>query len=773
MEVLLPALRMTAPRLPAFAQPFTRLFGFALLLSLAIGSSASAQTQGVWRTYLYANEVNDLTAVGEDIYAATSGGLVRLRPGAALEQWSRAPGGLSSDTLRAVATAPNGEVWIATPHSGISIFNPESEDFEPYTSLLEPIPGDRIRSIRFRSVKEVVQGVERSFEHTLIGAEQGYAVLRDGELRFVCLQGVDLCDLSSFDIRDLEERNDTEDATGPRTLWLATANGVIAQTSTGTWEPRSDGLASLDVQKIFAGRAIAAGSVYLWNGTSWGLDETGLPDDFVARDLGGIEGGSLYVAGSQGVFQRTGTTWTRVGTNAINATSIAVTESGRLFAGAADGLERQDGIWEWTGTTWVQHRLDGPSLRQNYRSLFFAEDGALWMSHAQSGTRPQVLRLDRGAWTFFQGGLTGCAGAFTFQTFPLGNYVYLAHCCCGTDANCPLERINAQNDQCELFGSVGNAWDFDRDDAGNLWIATWNEGNGNAHGFFRLDARDSTWINIRVGEGSPLLANQISAIRAIGNELWIGYAEDGVHRIDLGDDHLPGTPDDVWTHYTKTDSNRPLIGDQVTRIEEGFDGRVWIGTTSGVSIWRTPRFTNVGAAFNRLPTAAVNEIVPLADGGAWVATKEGGLTRMTPRAQGGFTYETFSAPYIPHPNVDGLALSPDGRTLWIGTTRGLASFTPLAVASSADKIGAYPNPLVLGCTDGIRVAGAGGTVSGVVVDLSGKILHRIEQSDEGALLWDGRDADGPVTPGLYYLRLRTPRGVRSVGVGIVDGACSP
>ncbi|MFN8548428.1 MAG: hypothetical protein U0527_10845 [Candidatus Eisenbacteria bacterium] len=748
--------------------------GLAVLLLAVSFSIAHSQVEGVWKTFLYGNEVNDLTAVGEDVYAATGGGLVRLSPDGNLEQWSRSVGGVSSDTLRAVATSPEGEVWIATPRSGISIYSPDRDAFRPFTSLLEPIPGDRIHAVRFREVREQDGGTTHTYQHLLVGAEAGFAVFRDQELRFVCFQGVDLCDLGSFDVRDAEERNDTDTETGPRSIWLATASGVTVQHADGSFEARSIGLASADVTRLFEGRAIAGGRLYRWNGASWELDESGLPGGFVSKDLTRA-GATTYLAGDRGVFRREGDTWRQVGTTAINATSIALTASGRLFAGAIDAEETRDGIWEWTGTAWVQHRITGPSLRQHYRSLTFASDGSLWMSHAESGSRPQVIHLSRGEWSSRQGGLTGCVGAWTWRTLEANGQLYLAHCCCSTDEACPLERIDLASNECNVFGAVGNAWDFDRDAEGNLWIASWTESGNNAHGVFRLDARDSTWINLRTANTPELKSNQVTAVRAVGNEVWIGYSQDGVHRLDLGADHLPGTADDSWTWYSKSDANRPLIGDEVRRIEVAPDGHIWIGTTAGISIWKAPRFTNIGAGFGRLPAAQVNELLPLEDGGAWVATKESGITRLTPREGGGFTYESFGPPYLPNPNVEALALSPDQHTLWIGTGRGLATFTPIvAVEAPSGKVSAYPNPLNLGCGEGVRLLGVVGTVSGVVVDLSGEVIHRISPIEPGEVIWDGRDDSGrAVAPGLYWLRLKTAGGMRSVGVGILDGDCSP
>ena len=148
---------------------------------------------------------------------------------------------------------------------------------------------------------------------------------------------------------------------------------------------------------------------------------------------------------------------------------------------------------------------------------------------------------------------------------------------------------------------------------------------------------------------------------------------------------------------------------------------------------------------------------------------------MTPNAAGGFDYETFVA-QLPNPNVNALALDPgDGKTIWMGTTRGLSSFRPRreVVADAQGELGLYPNPLRPTCVDGVRVLGAGGQSSGVVVDLSGRRLARFDERQPGEIIWDGRRDGVPVAPGLYIVQLRTPKGTQNVGLSVLESNCGP
>lgn len=736
------------------------LAGFALcFFALFCASLASAQggIEASVRVYLYGNEVRDVEAVGEDVYAATSGGLVRYRDGEGFRQWNRSAGGLLSDSVNVVAEAADGSLWCGTARAGISVFDVDTEKFTPFTSLLEPIPGDRIRSLRFSS--------EGAVERFFVGAEQGFAVFENLDLRSVCLQGVDLCGLPSFDVRDAAPLADE--------LWLATASGVVARRADGEFEPRAAGLGANSLHRFAVDDslyALSAAGVHVWRGDRWGSLESGLPAGFLPADLR-LESGAMQVAGSSGVYQRSGGAWSKLGAQNFPATSLTRTASGRLFAGASDPGESLDGIWEWNNTAWIQHRLEGPSLRSNYRALHFTADGALWLSTAARGVAPLITRFGGGTWQRFEVGGQRL-NAWTFDLLDLRGDLWLAHCCCtrGNEEQCRLERRRAETNTFEPFAGIANAWDMTTDGAGRLWVATTAEVPEYANGFYIISATGAIERHYTLAT-SFLLSDQVRAVELVGEELWIGYEFDGVHRVQLDANGLPSTLAADWRHYATT-TNPALGGDQVRRMEFGPDGRVWIGTTSGLSIWDGFRFTSTSSGFGRLPTPEVTGILPLDDGGAWVSTRDGGLTRLTPRSTGGFDYETIGPPTLPNPDIEALALSPDGATLWLATSRGLASFRPRgAEAAAADGAYAYPNPFLPGCSDGVRLAETGGRATGVIVDLSGQIVHRFEEVDPGELLWDGRSDGERVAPGLYWVRARTPRGIESVGVAVMDAAC--
>lgn len=788
--------RGTGDRRPArpASRPSARLCGLAaalgallaLLAARPVLPGAEARAEGLWQVYLYGNEVTSLAAEGETIWAATSGGLLRLRADGQITQWNRASLGLLSDTLRSVALDRSGRVWAGTATAGVSVFDPAAFAWTPFTSLLEPIPGDRIRHLRIRG--------DAPAETLLVAAEQGYAVLVDGNLRDACQEGVDICELGSYDIRDILPAGGE--------LWFATAKGVVTSGAQGGLENRSSGLEGAALVRLaradslyVAGTApeMRRDSVWVWRGDHWGATGAipGVPGVYTVHDLLAA-GDTLFAATTGGVFRRVGGSWGPVGDlspfatasgDTVQVTSLARTPSGRLYAGASHLGERKDGIWERTGDGWKQHRIAGPSLRQHYLSILFDEEGTLWLSAAQRRRIPHLTQVRRGDWTVLDGGTEGRLSAWTYRIRELGEDLWLAHCCCEDLAGCRMERVAGKSGSGFRTWPIPNVHDMDVDAHGRLWLATTHREAPQAPGLFVVTPADSSWLQVRTGTaGAQLVSDQLWAVATDDNAVWIGYEDFGVSRWDFGFDGEPLTSDtgERWTHFTEEDttSGQALIGNAIRRIVRGPDGRVWIGTTSGLSIWSGTSFANIGAGFGRLPFAEINDIVPLEDGGAWVATRNGGVTRLKPRPQGGYFYTTYGPPDLPNPNVEAIALGPDGSTIWLATERGLASFLPPEQSELVDapEIGAYPNPFRPHCVDGLRLVGTGGEVRGVIVDLSGKVVARFPADGEGSQsptdpIWDGRDGGRPVASGLYWIRVQTPRGVESIGVGVVKDDC--
>ena len=199
------------------------------------------------------------------------------------------------------------------------------------------------------------------------------------------------------------------------------------------------------------------------------------------------------------------------------------------------------------------------------------------------------------------------------------------------------------------------------DRAGRLWVGTY------AHGVACLN----TAADRRAGHfrrlpadapGRPGLPNgQITALTEDrAGRIWIGTSG-GLTRVDAA----PGGG--IHTYRAAPGRAHALPDDRISAIGEAPDGRVWIGTTDGLAVWR-PR-TDDFALLNSehgLPADAITGLHVAPDGTLWLATARG-LARVPPARNGSGPH---AGPFRLFDTADGLPATglaglcealPDGR----------------------------------------------------------------------------------------------------------------
>lgn len=722
-----------------------------VLLVLAVGGVVRAQdVRPDVMTYLSVNDVRGIASGGSSLWLATTGGAVSYdtRTGEA-NIYHRRRDGLLSDSVSAAAVGPDGRIWLSTERAGISVLNPQSGEWEPYTSQLRPIPGDRINRVRFAQ------------DSLFISAEEGFALFVGEERPAFYLDGISL-GLPSPDVRDL-----VADPGGDG-LWISTAGGVVHRDSLESYTLYPSGGGSVASGRLVRYRGkwvtsfgIGVSTLNLPGGT-WEPLGAGDPNAIV-KDLM-AEGNDLYIATDRGLWKFDGNAFSNVGEESFRTTSVIRGPDGMLYVGCVDTDEGRNGLQSFDGTAWHRISFPGPSSRSFYRALLFDRSGVL---HTAT-TAP-------GLYQTFNGSAWSSPRSLSWWAFHLlensAGGIWIAHCCCSDVDGCPLELLQGGNLNQE---APHNLRDMAYDEAGNLWGASYHElAPEFAQGVWMRSAASGEWMQFSTDTpGAQILANRVLAIRPVGREVWIGYADQGVHRWDLGADGIPLTTDDSWIHYGKSEPvGRQLLSDNI-RVIVSSGSRVWIGTDNGLTIVNPEGIQNIRPGFNRLPAPIVNAILPLPDGGGWVALKDYGLTRIS-ISEGVFTFVSYGPPDLPNPDVESMALDPDGRSVWAGTARGLARLTPRGGSGDSGlPVAVYPNPFVYGCGTGVRLFNVPGLVNGIIVDLNGREIARFDRRGTGDVVWDGKDHEGRrVASGLYMIRILTSEGTRGIGVAVIDGPC--
>jgi ligand-binding sensor domain-containing protein len=636
-----------------------------------------------WTIYTSGNDVNDMAFDKEgNLWAATGGGLVKWMADGTYIKYTTLDGlpdndilavatapdgtvwlgsfdfdgglvrfdgkdwttyttadGLPSNSVWDVAVAPDGTVWVSTYNSGVTRFDPAASGGAPasehdgtvtpdrawttYTTA-DGLPGNDAHRIAVTNGGTVWASTASSTVSRLDPAALGGtpASERDGAR------------WSTYTIKDafIYPRNITAAADG--TVWVITSNGLSHFDGAGWQTHTNDGLGY-----IYAIAVAEDGSV--WGTSQHGLFHfaVGAPDEVwtlyptleTGHSLVLAPDGTVWVAG-QGIarFDPTAdpgsggwTTYTTDDELAANRVNHTVkTADGMLWFFTEGGPSCHSGE-EWVPCPGIDQGAPiGPSVTQ-------APDGALWSLHLSS-----VIRFDPGA------APDSGESWIVYDDFPGSS-----------------------------LGNLTIAPD------GSVWVGTYTfplRAVPRGYGVARFDG--TSWQVYTTTHGlADDFVNDI-AIAADG-AVWFGTAN-GISRFD----------GETWTTYdvdtVLPTGDRPYIAAQrvittpdglvcceLTGAVSCFDGKSWTTYTEENGLY--PEHDSLGIGANFILSTAVDR-----DGALWVGTNEGGVSRFD-----GKTWRTYTtADGLAGNQVNTIAVAPDGA-VWVGTLNGASRFDGSAWAT--------------------------------------------------------------------------------------------
>ena len=191
-------------------------------------------------------------------------------------------------------------------------------------------------------------------------------------------------------------------------------------------------------------------------------------------------------------------------------------------------------------------------------------------------------------------------------------------------------------------------YDILQDRKGSIWFGTWGGGVVRFDGeqFFALTTDDG-------------LADNTERVEVVYEDrqgtLWFGTGGAGVSRYD----------GQQFTTFTTEDG---LADNRITAIVEDAEGKVWFGTTKGITCFDGHQLTTYtaedGLAGNGVWCTAVDQ-----HEGLWFGTWDGGISRFFEDEFVNFTTEQG----LPHNRVMSVLTDQRGR-LWLGTPEGLCRY---------------------------------------------------------------------------------------------------
>jgi len=368
--------------------------------------------------------------------------------------------------------------------------------------------------------------------------------------------------------------------------------------------------------------------------------------------------------------------------------AIAPERDGKLWIGTENGLNILDPA---TGKiSRVEH--DGRSrfslIGKSVKSIFIDKQGVYWVATFRGGVNKYDKNLAffnlRQSNRFDPAGLS--ASVVTSFVEAGRNRIYV-----GTDGG-GLNLFNSETgvfQHISLGESAPNALSIlaMEKKGSELWVGTYLDG------LFIFDTKTGKSRHVKSGNGQANISgSDVFCMKADSRgNMWVGTNGQGVDRFDADSK--------TFVHFNKVGLGRHRIqlNGYIRSIEEDREGNIWIGSNgSGIAVYNPlNRYTKLLNKGNTdLPTDNIYCIYAARDGRMWIGSTAG-LS----------CYDLNVNKVVTFSEEDGLAngvvykiLEDENGKIWVSTNKGISSFDPAAkrFKNYSSYNGVQRSPFVLG-----------------------------------------------------------------------------
>ena len=205
----------------------------------------------------------------------------------------------------------------------------------------------------------------------------------------------------------------------------------------------------------------------------------------------------------------------------------------------------------------------------------------------------------------------------------------------------------------------------------DIWAGTWGMG------LSRFDAQSAQLV--RFTQASGLAGNYIQTLlKDNRGRIWVGTTT-GLSRINT---------DLTISNIGQSAQSKTLADQRIWSLAQADDGTVWIGTSAGLHFWRED--TGLSDVIELVPGADAlsrqNEMRALlySQGELWLGSRSG-LYRYNPQ-QGRFNAWPLVADGLAEPVINALKQSNDNTGILVGSYHGLFRFSPGNSASASEQL---------------------------------------------------------------------------------------
>ena len=311
------------------------------------------------------------------------------------------------------------------------------------------------------------------------------------------------------------------------------------------------------------------------------------------------------------------------------------------------------------------------------------------------------------------------------------------------------------------------------DKQGNLWITN-ADGGDNVKSPLKVLKPDGTMISLYYKELEKL-PTMTEVLFDQRGRVWVVSMRYDVRLfcIDLNGT-LENTADDRIRTFNEKFTDQDGQSTEVyyiNDIAEDLNGDIWVMTDAGPYVlYNTEKVFNADYRFTKIKVPR-NDGTNYADyllngvyttcieidaaNRKWIGTLNNGLYLIGPDGLENVHHFTKDNSPLPSNAIESLALQHTTGELFIGTDKGLVSYTTDATRGASEydeeKVYAYPNPVIPDYNGPITVVGLKANSNVKITNTAGRLVAE-GTSLGGSFTWDGKTPQGQrVATGVYYV----------------------
>ncbi len=693
-----------------------------------------------WQNYTNSNEISGSDIIGNYLWLATTGGVVRWNLTDSTYIKYTTVKGLADHNVKDVFVDDIGNIWFGTVE-GVQKY--DGAVWTTYNTVNSPLPNNTVYAIAQDTMGIMWFGTAYGIA-AFDGAStwQVYTDLGGGA--------------TNVDVRGIgiDSQNRIWTANNPD---IYGDPGGVSVFNGSTWtrhDPNTSGIGQYFLSLTVGGNDyVWAGSwtsgVYVYNGSVWNNYNSSGPLMGNQIECFAVEEDSvIWIANHSnsadgGVSKFNGTTWVH-----YNTYNSGIQDK-RIYSISIDGVNKYfgtgvEGTSKYNNSTWSSFKTSNEPHCNWITSIADNNNGTVYFGTEYYG----IAVYDNGVWSLYYSGNSGLYDNNVNCVYiDAGDTLWVGTQWSGVFKHYGSTWIHYDTLNSGLLGNI--ILSIVKDSQGNLWLGTagWDGPGGQDGALAKFTG--SSWTNYYLSNSGIIDDDGLNVTVDKGDTIWIG-SEEGISKYNQFTNS--------WTNYTTANG---LIHNYVRAIAIDSLNNKWFATRGGVSEFDGSTWTN----FNMSNGIANNEVRDIAidSSNIWIATENGvsffdGANWTTYRQT-----DSLADNYVKAVCVDVF------NNKWFGTRRcGISIYNEntLGVSEIVTDIQVnvnllmYPNPF----TDEIQIhfqvednCSKQGFPIVRIFDISGRLVYSIKSisGNSGFVSWDGSDENNEfVNSGVYFIKIQ-------------------